>query len=506
MSAVCYSSVFTVALTCQQIKHAKKWCRRVAEQCADIKGLVQEIEKKDLSGTSDECARLVHSISDLLEKLKTYLQSLQNHGSAWWVLNKSHVKNKLEMQSGQLQDKIAPLIGHVSIVKTYTPAPVYVPFPSIVLQQNVTSDSLDITDYCGDNGSDIVSKELVQEYEKQVCSILADMKEKRSQDAINMISDVELEVNARARVESCLPESFRLKANPSEDYINAINFSLELEAFFQWNSDTYEAKLLKWYRDAELTPMFLLSYNKNLEAIRKGREDLLNNEITGKIYTKDHPAIKLKDTKIKEIEEKIQAREKILKNLPKFEETWGTLTDLTDRLSKRVTALKQTVESLTAPVDSRVQLLNELSGIKLNDSKEMKALFARITFEGTQALGENDNWLRVRVNKEALRNSARAVIDQCKGIMAERRAERRHKELIDIASQPPTVNEQKQGDLKEEIRSTFQLLRQDIEDNAKAILKTLGTMQTDTSSLTLEPTSGSPPIDPPEDEKCDFLL
>jgi hypothetical protein len=75
--------------------------------------------------------------------------------------------------------------------------------------------------------------------------------------------------------------------------------------------------------------MFLLSYNKNLEAIRKGREDLLNNEITGKIYTKDHPAIKLKDTKIKEIEEKIQAREKILKNLPKFEETWGTLTDLT---------------------------------------------------------------------------------------------------------------------------------------------------------------------------------
>ncbi len=54
------------------------------------------------------------------------------------------------------------------------------------------------------------------------------MKEKRSQDAINMISDVELEVNARARVESCLPESFRLKANPSEDYINAINFSLEV--------------------------------------------------------------------------------------------------------------------------------------------------------------------------------------------------------------------------------------------------------------------------------------
>jgi len=46
MSAVCYSSVFTVALTCQQIKHAKKWCRRVAEQCAYIKGLVQEIKKK----------------------------------------------------------------------------------------------------------------------------------------------------------------------------------------------------------------------------------------------------------------------------------------------------------------------------------------------------------------------------------------------------------------------------------------------------------------------------
>jgi len=33
------------------------------------------------------------------------------------------------------------------------------------------------------------------------------------------------------------------------------------------------------------------------------------------------------------------------------------------------------------------------------------------------------------VNKEALRNSARAVIDQCKGIMAERR-------LIDLVSQP----------------------------------------------------------------------
>jgi len=231
--------------------------------------------------------------------------------------------------SGQLQDKIAPLIGHVSIAKTYTPAPVYVPFPSIVLQKNVDSASLDITDYCGDNGSDIVSKEFVQDYEKQVCSILADMKENRSQDATNMISDVELEVNARARVEKCLPESFLLKVNPSEDYINAINFSLELEAFFQWNSDTYEATLLKWYRDAELTPMFLRSYNKNLEAIRKGREDLLNGEITRNTFTKDHPAIKQKDTKIKEIEEKIQAREKILKNLPKIEEKWGTLTDLT---------------------------------------------------------------------------------------------------------------------------------------------------------------------------------
>jgi len=255
-----------------------------------------------------------------------------------------------------------------------------------------------------------------------------------------------------------------------------------------------------------LTPMFLRSYNKNLELIRKGREDLLNGEITRNIFTKDHPAIELKDTKIKEIEEKIQAREKILKNLPKFEEKWGTLTDLTDRLSKRVTALKQTVESLNAAVDSRVQLLNELSGIKLNDSKEMKDLFARITYEGTQALGENDNWLRVRVNKEALRNSARAVIDQCKGIMAERREERKYGKLIDLVSQPPTVNEQKQGDLKEEIRSTFQLLRQDMAAHADAILKTLATMQTDTSSLTLEPTSGSPPIDPPEDEKCDFEL
>jgi len=103
----------------------------------------------------------------------------------------------------------------------------------------------------------------------------------------------------------------------------------QLEAFFQWNSDTYEATLLKWYRDAELTPMFLRSYNKNLEAIRKGREDLLNNEITGAIYTKDHPSIRLKDKLIKEVEGKIQAREKILKDLPKFKEKWGTLTDLT---------------------------------------------------------------------------------------------------------------------------------------------------------------------------------
>jgi len=176
----------------------------------------------------------------------------------------------------------------------------------------------------------------------------------------------------------------------------------QLEAFFQWNSDTYEAKLLKWYRDAEF------------------------------------------------------------KDLPKFKEKWGTLTDLTDRLSKRVTALKQTVESLNAAVDSRVQLLNELSGIKLNDSKEMKALFERITYEGTQALGENDNWLRVRVNKEALRNSARAVIDQCKGIMAERREERKYEKLIGSVSQP--------GDLKEEIRSTFQLLRECMAVNAEAIL------------------------------------
>ena len=40
-----------------------------------------------------------------------------------------------------------------------------------------------------------------------------------------------------------------------------------------------------------------------------------------------------------------------------------------------------------------------------------------------------DIYDRVRVNKEALRNSARAVIDQCKGIMAERK-------LIDLVSQP----------------------------------------------------------------------
>ena len=46
--------------------------------------------------------------------------------------------------------------------------------------------------------------------------------------------------------------------------------------------------------------------------------------------------------------------------------------------------VSQTVESLNAAVDSRVQLLNELSGIKLNDSKEMKDLFAKITYEGTQ--------------------------------------------------------------------------------------------------------------------------
>jgi len=110
----------------------------------------------------------------------------------------------------------------------------------------------------------------------------------------------------------------------------------------------------------------------------------MNNEITGAIYTNDNSYIIRTDERIKEYEGKIQAREKILKDLPKFKEKWGTLTDLTDRLSKRVTALKQTVESLNAAVDSRVQLLNELSGIKLNDSKEMKDLFARITYEGTQ--------------------------------------------------------------------------------------------------------------------------
>ena len=87
--------------------------------------------------------------------------------------------------------------------------------------------------------------------------------------------------------------------------------------------------IFRWYRDAELTPMFLLSYNNNLEEIRKGREDLFNNEITRAIYTKDHPAIIRKDKRIKEVEGKIQAREKILKDLPKFEEKWGTLTDLT---------------------------------------------------------------------------------------------------------------------------------------------------------------------------------
>jgi len=73
-------------------------------------------------------------------------------------LNKSDVKNKLEMMSGQLQ---------VSFNKLRLPSKptcsgqdrsldrpcfncenIY----SIVLQQNVTSASLDITDYCGDNG------------------------------------------------------------------------------------------------------------------------------------------------------------------------------------------------------------------------------------------------------------------------------------------------------------------------------------------------------------------
>jgi len=87
--------------------------------------------------------------------------------------------------------------------------------------------------------------------------------------------------------------------------------------------------IFRWYRDAELTPMFLRGLNKNLEAIRKGREDLLNNEITRAVYTNDHPAIILKDTRIKEIEGKIQAREKMLKDLAKFKEKWGTLTDLT---------------------------------------------------------------------------------------------------------------------------------------------------------------------------------
>ena len=58
------------------------------------------------------------------------------------------------------------------------------------------------------------------------------MKENRSQDATNMISDVELEVNARAHVESRLPETFLRIANPSEDYINAINFSLEVSPWY----------------------------------------------------------------------------------------------------------------------------------------------------------------------------------------------------------------------------------------------------------------------------------
>jgi len=40
------------------------------------------------------------------------------------------------------------------------------------------------------------------------------------------------------------------------------------------------------------------------------------------------------------------------------------------------------------------------------------------------------------VNKEALRNSARAVIDQCKGIIAERREEMKYGKLIDLVSQP----------------------------------------------------------------------
>ena len=75
--------------------------------------------------------------------------------------------------------------------------------------------------------------------------------------------------------------------------------------------------------------MFLRSYNQNLDSIRKEREDLLNNEITGASYPKDHRFIILKDKRIKEVEGKIQAREKILKDLPKFKEKWGTLTDLT---------------------------------------------------------------------------------------------------------------------------------------------------------------------------------
>ena len=87
--------------------------------------------------------------------------------------------------------------------------------------------------------------------------------------------------------------------------------------------------IFRWYRDAELTPMFLGSYNKNLEAIRKTREDLMNNEITGAIFTKDNSSIIRMDKRIKEVEGKIQAREKILKDLPKFKEKWGTLTDLT---------------------------------------------------------------------------------------------------------------------------------------------------------------------------------
>lgn len=62
------------------------WCRRIAEQGRDIKGLMQAIEKRGLLSADEECGRLVNSITDKLRELNIYLTSLTNHcqNPLWW--------------------------------------------------------------------------------------------------------------------------------------------------------------------------------------------------------------------------------------------------------------------------------------------------------------------------------------------------------------------------------------------------------------------------------------